>query len=72
MKTIKYKCINPNDKYDVSENSYTCEEWKAISLGWFNQNNQYALATNMRALKGQDVLTFLKFSLDLKFEAVQT
>ena len=67
---IKYKCTDSNNKYDLGENNYTVDEWKAIALGWFDANNCYALAHNLRALSKDDVLTFLRFTLDLKFEPI--
>ena len=70
MKKVKYKCINPSDKYDVADNKYTWEEWKAIFLGWFNENNMYALAHNLRSLSKDDVFKFIHFTLDLEFQEI--
>lgn len=69
-KKIKYKCTVNDTNYDLGDNKYTWEEWKAIALGWFNQNERYALAANMRALSKTDVFKFLEYTCGLKFEQI--
>ena len=69
----KYKCIkDPQGKFNEAVGkTQTVTEWKSDFLGWMDDGHSYAIRTNLRALSGEDIITFLSLTYGLEFEKAE-
>ena len=73
IKKNKYKCIkDPQGKFNEAVGKVQSPvDWKSDFLGWMDDGHSYAIRTNLRALSGEDIITFLSLTYGLEFEKAE-